>query len=48
MRVVETVDPALLMEAVDALFHRFGVLGSQAWPLSIMDDQGGFCMSLVV
>ena len=27
-------------EAVDALFHRFGVLASQAWPLEVMDDQG--------
>lgn len=29
-----------LAEAVDAPFHRFGVLASQPWPLSVMDDQG--------
>lgn len=40
MLVVEVVELPRLMEAVDALFHRFGVLASQPWPLSIMDDQG--------
>ena len=40
MRVVETVETERLAEAVDALFHRFGVLASQPWPLSVMDDQG--------
>jgi hypothetical protein len=60
LSVAETMQPQA-MEAVDALFHRFGVLASQvqlfpfcsdlfitltfsvlfqAWPASIMDDQG--------
>ena len=40
LQVAETMQPQI-MEAIDALMHRFGVLASQPWPLtSVMDDQG--------
>lgn len=40
LRLVETFPPVVLTHAVDALFHRFGVLASQGWPISTLDDQG--------
>lgn len=40
MRLAETMQPRI-NDAVDALFHRFGVLASQPWPMEeVLDDPG--------